>query len=260
MPKESMTRSAGSPSATGVRPRSASRPSHEPPWGLRELGYPASTGKTPSRRKSFDCIGGLCDEGFGLSPPRLLGDGRFANELRQAARRAQPHLEWIGRVGARVIGPREMVAGGLVAQVEYQIAGRPRARTTGVTAHHGLLSTEWTPVQRRRGFDRITLHSGIEQSDLLRRSDTAWGLGRSAPTGRRSVADLAAPRAGAWGHGLRIREVLRISSTVRRVSERGVMSSHAYAACAGRTSRTRSSTWDVAAVRELRLGGSARPT
>ena len=50
MPKESMTRSAGPPSATGARPRSARRPATSLHGGW-ELGDPASAGEPPRRRR-----------------------------------------------------------------------------------------------------------------------------------------------------------------------------------------------------------------
>ena len=85
MPKESMTRSAGPPSATGARPRSASRPSHEPPWGLGNSTTRLRPGEPPRRRETLDGVDGLCDERLGLGAERLLGHDGFADELRQAA-------------------------------------------------------------------------------------------------------------------------------------------------------------------------------
>ena len=106
-----------------------------------ELDHRPSTGEPPGRRQPLDGVDGLRDERFGLGAERLLGLNGLAQELCQAARRAQPHLERVRRVGIPVVGRRKMIAGRLVAQVEHHLAGMPCARSTGVTAHHGLLST-----------------------------------------------------------------------------------------------------------------------
>ena len=87
----------------------------------------ASAGEPPSRRKALHSVDGLGDQRVGLSAARLGGDGGFADQLGQAARRAQPHLQRIPRILAEVLVFGELVTRGLVAQVEHEMAGPTRA-------------------------------------------------------------------------------------------------------------------------------------
>ena len=109
--------------------------------GTGELDHPASTGEPSGCLEALDSVYGLCDESFRLRAKRLLGHNRFADELCQAAGGAQPHLERVGRVGSLAMEGREMITGGLVAQVQHHFARLPCARATGVTTHRDLLST-----------------------------------------------------------------------------------------------------------------------
>jgi hypothetical protein len=93
--------------------------------GTGKLDDPASTREPPGGGKALNAIDGLCDKSVRLSSERLLGRNGFAYELRQAAVRAQPHLERVDRIGIPGVKRREVIAGGLVAQVEHQVAGPP---------------------------------------------------------------------------------------------------------------------------------------
>ena len=53
--------------------------------GAGEFDYPASPGKPPLRSEALYRIHGLGNERLGLIPKRLLGQGGFADQLRQAA-------------------------------------------------------------------------------------------------------------------------------------------------------------------------------
>jgi hypothetical protein len=93
--------------------------------GTCKLDHAAPTGEPTRCSKLLNAIDGLCDKSVRLSSERLLGSDGFAHELRQAAGRAQPHLERVGRIGIPAVDRRKVIAGGLVAQVEYQVAGPP---------------------------------------------------------------------------------------------------------------------------------------
>ncbi len=131
MPKESINQvrrpiggHRGDPSVgQQAQPRAAMR--------TGELGAPSPAREPPRCGKALHGIGRLRDERFGLNASRLLGCGGFADQLGQAARRAQPHLQRIARVGARVSHAGKMVARGMFAQVEHQLTGSPGARATG---------------------------------------------------------------------------------------------------------------------------------
>ena len=125
-----------SPSTT-VSPLSASRPSHEPPWGLPYSAALAAGGQPP----------GLGDPGRRRRPParrgrrarrpgapRAWSDRSAAGPGRTGA---QPHLQRVDRVGARVAGRREVVGRRLVAEVEDDLA---RRRTAGAAAVRGRRS------------------------------------------------------------------------------------------------------------------------
>ena len=98
--------------------------------GTGELGDPLPPGEPAGGREAFDGVRGLRDQRFGLGASRLGGDGGLADQLRESACRAQPHLQWVAGVWAGVTAIRELVARGLVAQVEYQVARPPTAPAT----------------------------------------------------------------------------------------------------------------------------------
>jgi hypothetical protein len=104
--------------------------------GTGELDDPVSPGQPACRFEALYGVGGLCDERFGLGASRLAGHGGIADQLGQAACRAQPHLQWMAGVWAGVPAIRELVASGLVAQVEHQVAGPPTAPPTDEMSTH----------------------------------------------------------------------------------------------------------------------------
>ena len=50
------------------------------------LGHPATVGQQTGRSDPVHGVGGLCDQGGRLGPPRLLGHGGVGHQLGQAAR------------------------------------------------------------------------------------------------------------------------------------------------------------------------------
>ena len=93
--------------------------------GTCELDHAASTGEPPGCSKALNSIGGLRDKSVRFSSERLLGCNGFAYELGQATGRAQPHLERVGRISIPAVEGRKVIAGGLMTQVEHQVAGPP---------------------------------------------------------------------------------------------------------------------------------------
>ena len=70
----------------GASPRSASRPSQEPPCGLPYSATTPALRQQSRRGHPLHRVGGLRDERGGLGAPRLLGHGRVGQQLGQAAR------------------------------------------------------------------------------------------------------------------------------------------------------------------------------
>jgi len=66
-----------------------------------------------------DRVRRLLDEGRWLGAARLLGNGGIIEQLGEPAACAQPHLERVDRIGAWIGPLGKVVAGGLIAQVEY---------------------------------------------------------------------------------------------------------------------------------------------
>ena len=95
--------------------------------GAGELGDAASAREPSRRSKALHGIDGLGDQRVGLCAARLVSDSGLADQLGQAARRAQPHLQWISRIWAGVLVFGEVVTRGLVAQGEYEMARLGRA-------------------------------------------------------------------------------------------------------------------------------------
>ena len=119
----------------------ASRPSHEPPWGLGNSMTRFRPDSQPAAARRSTASAACATRASRLGASRLLGHDGFADELRQAARRAQPHLERVGRVGAGSPHAGKWSQAGWLPRSSTRWPDRPAARATGVTAHHGLLST-----------------------------------------------------------------------------------------------------------------------
>ena len=78
---------------------------------------------------------GLLDERGGLGAPGLLGHRGVGPQLGQAARRAQPHLQRVHRVGPGIAASREVVTGGLLAEVQDEMARGPVAGPARILIH-----------------------------------------------------------------------------------------------------------------------------
>ena len=77
-----------------------------------------------------------CNERLRLGPSGLGGHDRLADQLRQTACGAQPHLQRMTGVRAGVPAFGEMVARWLVTEVEHQTARPPTAEATdGLPSH-----------------------------------------------------------------------------------------------------------------------------
>lgn len=87
-----------------------------------KLGRTASPEEPPGRCEASNGVDCLIDERLGLTPERLLGQDGLAEELRQTARRTEPHLERVARVGTLVMTSRKMIGCRLVAEVEHKVA------------------------------------------------------------------------------------------------------------------------------------------
>ena len=184
--------------------------------GTGELGHRASTGEPPGRRQPFDGVRGLRDQRFGLGAARLLGHGGFADQLRQAACRAQPHLQRVRRVGSRVVGTREN---------GRRRAGRPdRAPVAGLALH----TSDRRDCPPRSPLDRDAGQLGVTSTDRHDLTDRA-ALG-TCDTSARAPGRLCTPRRHPPCHfsgpAQRIKAEARASfHIVRSRSDRGVMSS-----------------------------------
>ena len=105
---------------------------------------------------------GVCrlhDQRDRLGTLGLLGHGRIREELREAAMRAKPHLQGVNRIGAWIVIPREVVAGGLVAQVQHYVSRLPAAGPAVV-----LLHLHPRPGNERDGHENVLLnlaHSSV---------------------------------------------------------------------------------------------------
>ena len=99
------------------------------------LSHPAVRRQQARRRDPAYRVLRLRDEGGGLSALGLLGHRRIGQQLGQPARRAEPHLQRINRIGPWFVILREVVTCGLLAQIEHQIADLPSARPALVLSH-----------------------------------------------------------------------------------------------------------------------------
>ncbi len=118
-----------------MSPRLASRLSHDPPCGLPYSVTVLPASQQASRSGAADSVGRLRDERGWLGAPRLLRHSRISHELREAAGRTEPHLERVLGVWPWILSGREVVAGGLLAQVKYQMTGAAPAGTAGMICH-----------------------------------------------------------------------------------------------------------------------------
>ena len=139
MPKQSTTTSAGSSPFTGTSPRAPSRLEPRTAVGAGVLRDRCARREVAGGRYRLDCVTSLRHERGRLDRTRFLGKRRVGDELREAARRAQPHLQRIDGVGAGVVGRGEEVRGRLFPEVEDEVTRRAATRTAGKSSHtHAL--------------------------------------------------------------------------------------------------------------------------
>ena len=86
------------------------------------LGDHASSGSQPAAvtRPTASVACAMSEAG---SFPWLFGHGRVRHQLGQATRSAEPHLQRIHGIGARVIPAREIVTGWLLAEIQDEGSG-----------------------------------------------------------------------------------------------------------------------------------------
>ncbi len=94
------------------------------------LRHGPANGKKSSSLDTRHNIRGLHDEGARLDPFRLFGQRWVFCQLGKAAFRADPHREGIDRIRGWNIRGREVIARGLLTEVEGQSVGMAAARST----------------------------------------------------------------------------------------------------------------------------------
>ena len=126
----------------------------------RVLGDVPCSGSTPSAARRSSAATGY----RGLEAERFLRDVVGADQLREPALRAQPHPQRQQRVGSRVVRSGEQLAGGLLPQVQHQVAGGAAAEPAG----DGRVGGDGDGVGQRRGGHAITV------APRLPRPCTSW--------------------------------------------------------------------------------------
>jgi len=102
------------------------------------LGDRGSLGQHPRSLDSSDRIACLRDQRGRLCPARLGRHGWVRRQLRESARGAEPHLQRMNRVRARVGTIGEKVARRLIAQVKDDCTGLAAARPARYVIHSSV--------------------------------------------------------------------------------------------------------------------------
>jgi hypothetical protein len=174
------------------------------PVRARKLERTVPSGEPPGGRQTINGVGSLGDERFWLHAAGLGRHRGSADQLGEAAGRAEPHLQRVAGIRARIVALGELVARRLDSQVEHDAARRRRARAA--RSRDGLPAAEGRgdPSPRQQMRSRAPHHRA---EHLL-------------PTLIPVRAVGAAPTAAAY-HGLVMEALLR----VRTQSDRGTMPS-----------------------------------
>ena len=109
----------------------------------------------------------LRDQRGRFGSPGLFRHGRVVEQLGEAAAGAEPHLERVNRVRSRIVAWREVIAGGLTAQVEHHVPGRAAAGPALVSVHRyphaGHPSRRWfAGWYQRDAFQIVLIRSSVE--------------------------------------------------------------------------------------------------
>ena len=103
----------------------------------------------------------------GLEAQRLLRDVVGADQLREPAPRAEPHPQRQQRVGSRVVGGGEQLAGRLLPQVQHHVPGRAAAEPAG----DGRVGGDGDGVGQRRGGHAVTVAPRLPRPCTSRPTD-----------------------------------------------------------------------------------------
>ena len=102
------------------------------------LGDARAGGQQCRRRDPVHRVPRLGDQGCGLRAPGFLGDGGIGEQLGKTTGGAQPHLQRVNRIRSRFVIFREVIARGLLAEIENDSTVAAAAGAALVDVHPGL--------------------------------------------------------------------------------------------------------------------------